>query len=60
MQGMCIGVKSTSGSVAVSFFLPLLLPSAEFSLPNSWNVFLRYIFLSSFLSQRFTEGHGEH
>lgn len=43
MQGMCIGVKSMSGSVAVSFFLP---PLAEFSLPNSWNVFFNiYIFV---------------
>lgn len=38
---MCIGVESTSGSVV--FSPSLLLPVAEFSLPNSWNVF-SYIF----------------
>lgn len=68
MQGMCIGVKSTSGSVTLGLFLTFLFSfwlSSLFQRAGMFSFFLNfflviYIFCLLLILGGFTEGHGEH
>lgn len=68
MQGMCIGVKSTSGSVTLGLFLTFLFSfwlSSLFQRAGMFSFFKFlsgniYIFCLLLILGGFTEGHGEH
>lgn len=67
MQGMCIGVKSTSGSVTLGLFLTFLFSFWLSSLFQTAGMFsfynfllVIYIFCLLLILGGFTEGHGEH